>query len=173
MAPGRANELYVVVVGEGVCRPFLRLLCLLARASQRHLHVRSLLESIAPLRYRLPVPVPVPAPGTRACSAVLGSAPSAALTPTESTPEPATSLACGSVSRSLAPVRASCTSTRARTGVTGPEAPSALSVAARLCARGFAGPVALSTLGASARARTGVAGPTASSFPRSRRPALE
>ena len=24
MAPGRANGLYVVVVGEGVCRPFLR-----------------------------------------------------------------------------------------------------------------------------------------------------
>ena len=24
MAPGRANGLYVIVVGEGVCRPFLR-----------------------------------------------------------------------------------------------------------------------------------------------------
>ena len=94
-----------------------------------------------------PSALPAPAPGTRACSAVLGSAPSAALTPTESTPEPATSLACGSVSRSLVPARASYASTRARIGVTGSEAPPALSVAARLCTRGFAGPVALPTSG--------------------------
>ena len=107
-----------------------------------------------------------PAPGTRARSASLGSAPSAALTPTESTPESATLFACSGVSRALASARATCASVRARTGVVGHEAPSTSTTASRTCP-GCAGPAAIPTLGASARARDGVVGPAAPSSPES------